>query len=537
MSKTVKVIYDAEKLTTEITVDGQPFDTSRINGKEIADWAYPFMMRKVQWNGFYDEMVEALGGEAAFNLVFEGSDEALAELKEAWEDVPVTIVSGENTVIVKYNEIDLTTEIIVNGQSFDTSRLIGKEVADWAYPFMIRKIKWNGFYDEMVEALGTAAFNLVFYGSETALAELQEALGDVPVTIVSDEKVGNFVTIEYHSEPLITNITVNGKTFDTARIEGKELADWVYPFMIRKIKWDGIFEELRTVIESETYAIRFIGSDQDLEILKEACPETVSISAGETIESSNHQNPPVAAFDSMSVQKTPTFNKEAGDLYQNGKSAFESHNYIQAVQYFKKSADAGHDEAQFALGDCYRFGLGVTQDNSESLKWYAKSAEQGNSRAQFEVACCFYHGEGVNKDHDTAIKFYLCAENQSNLAAIEMLKFLSEHGDLAAGDAFRLLEPLYKKLTYNPRSRKNRMKHSKRYILSSSYSSAPASSSMPPNTDSLTANDIKDAAKFGIKVGAGAVKIAGILTGQPEITAAASGIEKILNAIINGTDD
>ena len=60
MGRTVKVVYHADTLQTEITVDGEPFDTSRINGKEIDVWAYPFMLRKIKWNGFYEEMVEAL---------------------------------------------------------------------------------------------------------------------------------------------------------------------------------------------------------------------------------------------------------------------------------------------------------------------------------------------------------------------------------------------------------------------------------------------------------------------------------------------
>ena len=66
MIKTVKVTYNSDTLETAITVDGNAFDTSRINGREIEDWAYPFMMRKVKWNGFYDEMVEALGGAEVF---------------------------------------------------------------------------------------------------------------------------------------------------------------------------------------------------------------------------------------------------------------------------------------------------------------------------------------------------------------------------------------------------------------------------------------------------------------------------------------
>ena len=70
-------------------------------------------------------MVKVLGGEKAFDLIFEGSDEALAELKEAWEEAPVNVVSGEkgNSVSIVYDADALTTEITVNGQPFDTSRM------------------------------------------------------------------------------------------------------------------------------------------------------------------------------------------------------------------------------------------------------------------------------------------------------------------------------------------------------------------------------------------------------------------------------
>lgn len=40
MSKTVRVTYNADTLQTEITIDGQFFDTSRINGRPIDEWVY-----------------------------------------------------------------------------------------------------------------------------------------------------------------------------------------------------------------------------------------------------------------------------------------------------------------------------------------------------------------------------------------------------------------------------------------------------------------------------------------------------------------
>ena len=174
--KTIKVIYHADTLETTITIDGETFDTSRINGKEIADWAYPFMMRKVKWNGFYDEMAEA-SGEKEFNLIFEGSEADLNELKEAWEDAPVHIITENSDtpdVVVEYDEKNLTTKITVKGEEFDTSRINGKEIEDWVYPFMMRKVKWNGIFEELSAVIGSDEYILEFSGNEKQLDILNE---------------------------------------------------------------------------------------------------------------------------------------------------------------------------------------------------------------------------------------------------------------------------------------------------------------------------------------------------------------------------
>ena len=237
MSKKICVNYNADTLETQITIDDMPFDTSRINGKEIADWAYPFMVRKVRWDGFYDEMVAALGGEKAFDLVFEGSDEALAELKEAWEDAPVNVISGEQ---------------------------------------------------------------------------------------------GNTVSIIYDADALATEITVNGQPFDTSRINGKEIEDWVYPFMMRKVKWDGIFDELKAALGTEEYEIQFSGTRAAMKVLMEECPETVTV---------NYQK---------SGNQTSS-NSEAEETYKRAKEYYDNSDYTQAFNYYRKAAEMGHEEHNVTL--------------------------------------------------------------------------------------------------------------------------------------------------------------------------------------------
>lgn len=223
MVKTVKVLYNADTLETEITVDGRKFDTSRINGKEIEDWAYPFMIRKVRWNGFYDEMVEALGGDKEFNLVFEGSEDSLAELKEALEDAPVTIISdedNENIVVIEYDEDSLTTSITINGQAFDTSRIDGKEIADWIYPFIIRKVKWDGIFDEISKVIGSDEYTVQFSGSNSAMRELMEECPET-VSILKGKKksiitrsetqatASTFYDDDYYLNSLIGDVSID----------------------------------------------------------------------------------------------------------------------------------------------------------------------------------------------------------------------------------------------------------------------------------------------------------------------------------------
>lgn len=300
MNKLVKVTYDAETLETAITVDGQLFDTSRISGKEIADWAYSFMVRKVRWDGFYDEMVAALGGEKAFDLVFEGSDEALAELKEAWKNAPVNIISGGNT--------------------------------------------------------------------------------------------DNVVMITYDENSLTTEISVNGQTFDTSRIKGKEIEDWVYPFMMRKVKWDGIFAELKNVLGTDEYDILFSGTRAAMKALMEECPEAVTLKFNNS-NTLKVESPATAKAHEAS--RTDSGDTAAEELYQKGLTLLEKKSIKKAIKCIRESAELGYAPAQYQLGMCYQSEIGVKRNDVEMARWFGNAAEQGLASAQYEFGYCYLDGIGV----------------------------------------------------------------------------------------------------------------------------------------------
>ena len=88
----------------------------------------------------------------------------------------------------------------------------------------------------------------------------------------------------------------------------------------------------------------------------------------------------------------------------------------------KKLAEMGRADAQYMLGNMYRWGADVAQDDSEAAKWYRKSAEQGYALAQYILGFMYEFGDGVAQDLQEARKWYQNAADQGNKDAKEALK-------------------------------------------------------------------------------------------------------------------
>ena len=91
-----------------------------------------------------------------------------------------------------------------------------------------------------------------------------------------------------------------------------------------------------------------------------------------------------------------------------------------AIGCFQEAAELGHAAAQYELGVAYSLGLGIEQNNEESMKWYRKAAEQGHEEA---IGFLEELGERVPAGgEDGAEKWYLKAAEQGNEEAIEYQK-------------------------------------------------------------------------------------------------------------------
>ena len=65
---------------------------------------------------------------------------------------------------------------------------------------------------------------------------------------------------------------------------------------------------------------------------------------------------------------------------------FESSEHGQAVQWYRRAAAQGHADAQCALAALQMQGIGAAHDPVSALAWYAMAAEQGHASAQFALA-------------------------------------------------------------------------------------------------------------------------------------------------------
>ncbi len=104
-----------------------------------------------------------------------------------------------------------------------------------------------------------------------------------------------------------------------------------------------------------------------------------------------------------------------GNLYLNGQGVSQDRG--QAAIWFRKAALQGVPEAQFNLGLVYAIGEGTPQDYSEAAFWFRKAAEQGDASAQENLGTLYWDGRGVPQDYSQATVWWRKAAEQGNAAA------------------------------------------------------------------------------------------------------------------------
>jgi TPR repeat protein len=104
-------------------------------------------------------------------------------------------------------------------------------------------------------------------------------------------------------------------------------------------------------------------------------------------------------------------------IFKAGMDAYDRKDYETALKEWQPFAEEGEARAQFNLGNMYRKGQGVPQDDGQAADWYRRAAAQGDADAQFSLGNLYVSGQGVPQDYAQAREWFLKAAEQGNADA------------------------------------------------------------------------------------------------------------------------
>lgn len=113
---------------------------------------------------------------------------------------------------------------------------------------------------------------------------------------------------------------------------------------------------------------------------------------------------------SILLLATPSF---AND-FEEGLDAIHGTDYDKALEKLTPLASQGHAAAQYNLGVMHEWGNGVPQDDVQAMKWYRLSAEQYHRDAQNNLGAMYSKGEGVEQNFVEALKWFVISANNDS---------------------------------------------------------------------------------------------------------------------------
>jgi len=107
-----------------------------------------------------------------------------------------------------------------------------------------------------------------------------------------------------------------------------------------------------------------------------------------------------------------SFAQSSDEINKKGIEFLMQKNYEQGIPLLQKSAEMGNAEAQYNLGYCYEFGVGITKDEKIATSWYQKSADQNYNDGLYAMMMAYSDEKGVEPNYPKAFEYAMkCALN------------------------------------------------------------------------------------------------------------------------------
>lgn len=110
------------------------------------------------------------------------------------------------------------------------------------------------------------------------------------------------------------------------------------------------------------------------------------------------------------------------------KTAWSVEDRIEALEWYKKSADGGNADAMYQISMMHRDGNGPKRDDAEHLKWLHMAADAGHAQSQLILGNMYRDGIKVDSDEKKAFYWYENAAKNNNLDAIYQVAMMCREG-------------------------------------------------------------------------------------------------------------
>ncbi|MBE1236135.1 sel1 repeat family protein [Phaeovibrio sulfidiphilus] len=115
-----------------------------------------------------------------------------------------------------------------------------------------------------------------------------------------------------------------------------------------------------------------------------------------------------------------------GTFYEQGIGV--SRNFVSAMEWYKKAADANVPEGYYNLGVCYEIGMGNAGDMKKALASFQKSAQLGLPQAMQKLASMYFSGEGVGQSNKRGLEWLSKAADANSADAANTLGVVYSQG-------------------------------------------------------------------------------------------------------------
>ncbi|MCM1071941.1 MAG: sel1 repeat family protein [Bacteroides sp.] len=121
----------------------------------------------------------------------------------------------------------------------------------------------------------------------------------------------------------------------------------------------------------------------------------------------------IKLYDEIAVSDCEEYFKSEA-YYKMGIAYHDLGEGKKALTCFKKAARLNCHEAFARIGDAYRYGYGVEQDDTMARKWYRKGADVGEVETTLKLAECYKNGIGGERDYEKAALEYQHIAERAN---------------------------------------------------------------------------------------------------------------------------